>query len=235
MPASITMPDEAGLYRLLTWFSPAFPTGGFAYSHGLEYAVEAGIVADADSLADWIGAILEHGAGRNDAILFAQAWRAARAADWPALDDVAEHAAAYRGSAELAGESAIQGRAFLDIVAAVAPGPALDRLAQRLRAGLPPAHAAVAGAACGGAGLPLAEAGLAYLQCFVANLVSAGVRAIPLGQTAGQRVIARLGRLTVGTARAARAAALDDLGGAALTVDWCAMRHETQHTRLFRS
>src|SRR4051812_24102109 len=81
-----TMTTEAALYRLMTWLSPAYPMGAFSYSHGLEYAVESGLVKDAASLIDWVGTVLKHGAGRIDAVLFAAAWRAADTQDMAALD-----------------------------------------------------------------------------------------------------------------------------------------------------
>ena len=74
-----------------------------------------------------------------------------------------------------------------------------------------------------------------YLQSWVANLVHAAVRLIPLGQTDGLRVIERLEGKVIATAKAARLESIDDIGSAALMVDWASMRHETQTTRLFRS
>src|SRR4051812_12373667 len=73
----MTTTTDAALYRLMTWLSPAYPLGAFSYSHGLEYAVEIGLVRDLPTLTDWISTVLEHGAGRVDGALFAAAWRAA--------------------------------------------------------------------------------------------------------------------------------------------------------------
>ena len=72
---------QPSLARLMTWLSPAFPVGGFSYSHGLEWVVETGKVKDAATLGDWIEDMLVHGAGRTDAIFLAEAWRAAAAGD----------------------------------------------------------------------------------------------------------------------------------------------------------
>jgi len=107
-----TTTPEAALYRLLTWLSPSYPVGAFSYSHGLEYAIEAGLVRDRASLTDWTATVLQAGAGRSDGALFAAAWRAAQANDGDALDEIVELAAAWRGSAETALESAAQGVAF---------------------------------------------------------------------------------------------------------------------------
>ena len=93
---------EAALYRLLTWLSPSYPVGGFSYSHGLEYAIEAGLVRDRANLADWISTVLQAGTGRSDGVLFAAAWRAAQADDGAALDEIVELAAAWRGSTRCA-------------------------------------------------------------------------------------------------------------------------------------
>src|SRR3954453_14169341 len=105
MATATAMSNDAALYRLLAWLSPAYPIGGFSYSHGLEWAVEAGLVRDRATLVDWIKGILRHGAGRIDGALLAAAWRAARQDDAAALDAIAELAAAWRGSAETALES----------------------------------------------------------------------------------------------------------------------------------
>ena len=70
------MLTEQALYRLMTWLSPSFPVGGYSYSHGIEFAVEDGLIADRDGLARWVEAIIVHGAGRIDAALFRTAWQA---------------------------------------------------------------------------------------------------------------------------------------------------------------
>lgn len=233
MPDPLADGGEGALYRLIAWTSPAYPIGAFSYSHGLEWAVEDGLVRNRAGLEAWVGHIVEHGAGWTDAVLFAHACRAVEDDDWLAVDRIADLAAALRATGELALESSQQGASFLTITRAAWPAPALDRLAA-LRDGrpvpLPVAQAvAVAGA------IPLAPALTAMLGAFAANLVSAGVRLVPLGQTDGQRATAALMPVVARTARAALAAPLDDLGSAAPMVDWAAMRHETQYTRLFRS
>jgi len=226
--------DEATIYRLMTWLSPAYPIGAFSYSHGLEFAVEERLVADRESLFDWVAAAVESGAGRIDGAIFAAAWRAAARGEAEALQEIAALAAAWRGSAETALESEAQGAAFLATTRAAWPHPLLDRLAAE-RAGEAVPLAVAAGAACGSHGVSLEVALVAYLQSFAANLVSAGVRLVPLGQSDGQRTIAALEPVIARAARAAATAALDDIGSAAPMIDWCSMRHELQYTRLFRS
>lgn len=224
------------LLRLMSWLSPAFPVGGYTYSHGIEYAVEEGLVRDAASLAQWIEGILGFGGGRIDADLFRDAWAAADGGDDAVLAGVAARADALRGSAETALESRSQGQAFLDTVKAVWPDPWLDAWAAALAgAGIRPAHAVAVAAAAARLGVPLREALAAYLQAFAANLVSAGVRLIPLGQTDGQRTVARLEAAVIAAADAALRRDREDWGGAAVMADLASMKHETQYTRLFRS
>lgn len=221
----------ATLARLMTWLSPAFPVGGFSYSHGLEWVVETGKVKDAATLGDWIEDLLVHGAGRTDAIFLAEAWRAAAADNAASLDEVAELAAAFVPSAERRLETLAQGAAFLAAVGAVWPHPAVASLRAREEIAYPVA----VGVATAAHGLPLLPAAQAFVQAFAANLVSAGVRLIPLGQTDGLRVIARLEPLIPRVVAGALGAGLDDVGGIAVMADIASMRHETQYTRLFRS
>lgn len=226
----------AALYRLMAWLSPAFPTGGFSYSHGLEYAVEAGLVTGRDGALDWIDGILRHGAGRSDAQLFVLTWRAAETNDLESLAGVAELAAALRGSSELALEARAQGAAFLTAVHRAWPSRRLavwtDTLATRDIAPSLPVSVALAAAAHG---VPLVPALGAFTQCFAANLVSAAVRLVPLGQSDGLSVLAALEPAVQTAVSSALSAQLDDVGAAAPMVDWCSMQHETQYTRLFRS
>ena len=220
------------LARLMIWLSPAYPVGSYSYSHGLEWTIETGKVSDAPTLCGWIEDLLVYGAGRSDAILLAEAWRALAAGDLGALEQVAELAAALAPSAERRLETMAQGTAFLAATLAAWPRPELAALAAD---GREVAYPVAVGAAAAVHGLPLVEAAQAFTQAFAANLVSAGVRLIPLGQSDGLRVLARLEPLIPRVVAAALASSLDDIGGAAIAADIASMRHETQHTRLFRS
>jgi urease accessory protein len=222
------------LYRLLAWLSPAYPVGAFSYSHGVETAVEEGFITDRASLVAWLETVLERGTGLVDGALFATAWRAVDTADWPAFDVVAERAAAWRGTSEMALESRQQGGSFLSITRTAWPHPSLDTAHERTGGELAlPAAVALAAAAHG---IALEVALLGYLHAFVANLISAAVRTVPLGQTDGQRALAALEPAVRRTAEAALAAtSLDEIGTATPLLDWCSLRHETQYTRLFRS
>ncbi|MBI3709367.1 MAG: urease accessory protein UreF [Proteobacteria bacterium] len=228
-----TIITDAALYRLLAWLSPSYPVGGYSYSHGLEWAVEQGLVCDRAGLVEWIRGILARGSGRIDGVLFAAAWRATQAGDSAALDALVELASAWRGTAETALESRAQGAAFLVVTRSAWPNARLDALADRHK-GLVTLPVAV-GAASAVHAVPLPAALSAYLAAFAANLVSAGVRLIPLGQTDGQAAVAALEPAVGSAAAAGLVADLDALGTATPMVDWCSMRHETQYTRLFRS
>jgi urease accessory protein len=224
------------LLRLQSWLSPAFPSGSYSYSHCLEWAVEAAYIKDRDSLVDWLEADLRHGSGRNEAIFFMEAWRSAAHDDLAKLFEIAELAAAFRGTSEFALESSQQGAGCLSTLSRVWPEDMLDRLSDWLsEQRVPPSVAVVHGVAAAKQGLPPKLALSAFLQSYVANLVTAGVRLVPLGQTDGQRAIAALEEAVLATAEEAMGATLDDLGSAAFMVDLASMRHETQYTRLFRS
>jgi urease accessory protein len=227
-----TITTEAALYRLMTWLSPSYPVGAFSYSHGLEYAVERGLVRDAESLRLFIDTSMRAGAGRSDAALFAAAYDAAANDDDARRDEIAILASAWRGSRELALESENQGTAFLTATCAAWPSAQLDAFRARHRT---PALSVVVAVACAAHRIPPGAALAAFLHAFAANLVSAGVRLIPLGQSDGQRVVAELASCVATAAEAARDVPIDDVGTAAPLLDWCSMRHETQYTRLFRS
>jgi urease accessory protein len=227
-----TEPDAPqALYRLMAWLSPAYPVGAFSYSSGIEWAVESGDIAGADTLKDWLTTMLADGGGFCDAVLFAHAHRAAH--DDAALGVVAELAAALAPSKERHLETTAQGNAFVEAARAGWPCPALDRL-KSVWIG-PVAYPVAVAVTAAGHGIAADEALPAYLHALAANWVSAGVRLIPLGQTDGQRVLAALQDVIQETSARALAATLDDLGSAVFRADLSSMLHENQYTRLFRS
>jgi len=218
-----TMTDPRHLVRLLAWMSPAFPTGGFAYSHGLEWAIEAGDITDAGTLSTWLHDVLRHGAGWTDSVLLRHAHRSAASPE--TLRDLTALAIAVAPARERRDEALNQGRAF-----ALAASP--------WTTDAPPADApypVVVGALTGSQRIPEDDSVIAYLQVLATNLISAAVRLIPLGQTDGLRVLAGLEPTILALAAGSRSATLDDIGGCAFRSDIAAMRHETQYTRLFRS
>jgi urease accessory protein len=216
MTTGTAMIDALG--KLAAWLSPSYPVGAFSYSHGLEWAVEAGDVTGRETLTQWIADCLAHGAGRTDAILLAHAHAE------PEDSEIADLAAALQPSRERLLEAEAQGAAFARTTSDVW-GPALA----------PAPYPVAVGRAAAAHGLPLPETAFLYLHAFAANLVSAGVRLIPLGQTDGQRALAALMPVARAVAAEAITAPLDAIGGCALRADIAAMKHETQYTRLFRS
>ena len=224
------------LLRQQNWLSPAFPTGAYSYSHGLEWAVEAGQIRDRESLVDWLETDLRYGSMRNEAIFFHEAWRAASEDNPGRLIEVAELATVFRSTSEFALESVQQGTACLATLRQVWYDRLLDWLSETLRKlNLSPAFAVILGVRAATQSVPVTLALPAFLQSFVANLVNAGVRLLPLGQTEGQRALAQLEEAVLDATEQTRLATLDDLGSAAFMVDLSSMAHETQYTRLFRS
>lgn len=233
----------ADLLTLQVWLSPAFPVGGFTYSHGLEWAIEAGVVTSAATLEDWLRQILLHGAGRSDAVFLARAHDAATAGDFARLAEIVELAAAFQPSKERRLEATAQGAAF---VRAVSDTWANDRFATLLKGlatrfspptwgAVPWTYAPAVAVAAAAHGLARADVVPAFVQAFAANIISAGVRAVPLGQSDGLRVLRRLTPVVRRIADEAETATLADVGGATIVADVASMKHETQYTRLFRS
>ncbi|EAQ25745.1 Urease accessory protein UreF [Roseovarius sp. 217] len=202
---------------LIQWLSPAFPTGAFAYSHGLERQISTGVVTDAASLEVWLTNVLRFGAGWQDAVLLAQSLDG----DSSALDDLAR---ALQPCAERLQETREQGAALARTVAGIT-GRVLPMRS------LPVAL----GEAAKPLDLPKLDVISLYLQGLAGNLVTIAIRHIPLGQTDGQLVLSRLLPLIHDLARSAADATLDDLGGCALAGDLAALQHETQEIRIFRT
>src|SRR5215475_12045411 len=151
MPSMIMSDQEyrvspRSLLRQQSWLSPAFPTGSYSYSHGIEWAVEAGDIHNRESLVDWLDADLCYGSGRNEAIFFMEAWRRATDDDRGKLLEIAELAAAFRGTSEFALESSQQATACLATLRRVWPDPLLEALSELLSdLGVAPALSVVLG------------------------------------------------------------------------------------------
>jgi urease accessory protein len=229
---------EPGTYKLLAWLSPAMPVGAYSYSHGLEAAVAAGRVVDAAGLLGYVETVLRHGSGRQDGLWLCAAYRAAASgrSEGCSLAEIVATAAALRATRELALESAAQGQALLGVLRKAWPEQALDDLDELCReARVEPPYAIVLGVACAAHRLPPEAALLAFLHALAANLISAGIRLIPLGQSDGQRLTAALESTVEDLVQAVMAGSLEDLGSAAPVIELLSMAHESQYTRLFRS
>ncbi|MBD3678402.1 MAG: urease accessory protein UreF [Rhodobacteraceae bacterium] len=206
------------ILTLTQWLSPSFPVGSFAYSHGLEWAISEGEVSDADGLQEWLSDTLRLGAGRVDAILLC----AVRAGRDPT--EMAALARALAASKERWEETLAQGRAFCSTVAGMT-GEALPELPYPVAVGL----------AARRLDLPVEEVAALYLHAFASNLVSAGVRFVPLGQTEGQRVLSDLHPLIREVAAQATATEPDDITSFVPRGDFMAMAHETMDVRIYKT
>lgn len=218
--------DTKALLRLMAWLSPAFPIGGFAYSGGLERAVHDKLVSDSAGLEGWIATVIRHGALWTDSVLLAEAWRVK--GDAQRLRDVSELALALAGSAERHAETLLLGRGFA-AAACAWPDEVFGRLPKDVP--FPVAVGAVAAAHAVGA----EEALAAFLHAAVSQSVSAAIRLGVCGQQDGLRVLAALEPAIETVAAQAHQTTLDDLGTSAVQAEICSLRHETQHSRLFRS
>lgn len=222
-------PDALAELPLFIWLSPAYPVGGFAYSHGLEAAFEAGIVGDAAALAGWIDDLLCHGSIGQDAVLLAAAWGSVLGDEGAGLAEVNALALALCAGRERHLETTAMGNAFLQTLRATWPGsfpvvPVGDV-----------AYPVAIGMASAGEGLDLRHTLEAFALAFVANLISAAVRLGVIGQTEGQRLTAAAIPAVRALADRAAGATLDDLGACAFRSDLATLHHETQYSRLFRA
>lgn len=215
------MPPSAdiNLLSLIQWLSPAFPTGGYAHSHGLEQAAADASLTDAASLQDWLADILTHGSGRQDAILLALALRPAT--DLDALTDLA---LALCSGAERHQETLAQGTALARTVAALTGRSLKPR----------PLPVAL-GEAAAPLNLPAEQVLALFLHAMASNLVQAMVRFVPLGQTEGQATLAALHPLITRLSESLRRATEYDLATATFGAELAAMRHETLQPRIFKT
>jgi urease accessory protein len=220
------MGDPTALQRLLTWLSPAFPVGGFAWSQGLETAIADRRVRDAATLRDWIGGTLAHGGLRTDAIVLANAHR--EAGNATALSELADLAVALTAAAERHAETALTGEAFA-IAARAWPSDIFARLPA------PCPYPIAVGAISAAQKIAVDDVLIGYLTSAVHTQISVAVRLVPLGQTAGLQVMAALEPAVAALAQSAAEASLDDIGTIAYGADIAQMRHETLPVRVFRS
>ncbi|WP_421858453.1 urease accessory protein UreF [Oricola sp.] len=219
------MADTTALLRLMSWLSPVFPTGGFAYSASLEQAAATGAVASEADLEAWIAAMLRAGPLWNDAVLFAAAWRVAD--DTNALSGLAELGCAMALAAERRRETVDQGAAFRQAAANWVGEGALPGCDMPL--------CVAVGAICGRQDIALEDGLAAFLHAFVTNQLQAAIRLSLTGQNGAARLLAGLEPLIAETASRAAGSALDALGSNTIMADIAAMRHETLQPRLFLS
>lgn len=226
MMGTITMTDTATLVRLMAWLSPVFPTGSFAYSTGLEAAVQSGLIKNSSDLKNWLTALLELGTIKNDAIFLAQAWRDCD--DEKALNELTNLALAMSGSAERYLETTAQSEAFSQAVRNwsqttnnVIPSPCCLPIAIGVAAGM--SH------------LPLSDTVSAFLHSIVTNQAQAAIRLSVMGQTKAAKLLADMESAILEVAQFAQNSTLDDLGSATVLAEISTMQHEELSGRMFRS
>ena len=215
------MTEPAALQKLLTWLSPAFPVGAFAWSAGLESAIADRTLTDSAALQNWLEGVLAHGGLKTDAIFVAHAWRGTLD-----LQELADLAIALTPARERFAETTITGDNF---AIATKAWPAELTLPQ------PCPYPIAVGATAKAHGIGLEDTVLAYLTAAVHSQISVAVRLVPLGQTDGLRVMAALEPRVAALAKTAATATLADLGSIAYATDIAQMRHETLEPRIFRS
>lgn len=230
------MRTETQLTRLMNWLTPIFPVGGYAYSGGLEFAVADGLVTDRAQLVGWIRTQITAGTGWLDAVFLHLVYEAVANGDAAGFAELVTRADIMRATSEGVLETRAQGRAFLDAVTKSWSDAGLAKWAEIVKeTGREPVFPVAVALATALAGIaePLAMHG--FVHGVSTNLVSAGMRLIPLGQASGQAAIAALEAGVAEIADQALRSGRDDLHTAAPIIEWAGMRHETQYTRLFRT
>ncbi len=215
------MHTDRDILTLAQWLSPAFPIGAFAYSHGLEQAIQSGRIETPDGLQNWLADVVQHGSGINDCILLRAAYASSSAEE---LEQINQTAFAFMASSERRLEAELQGAAFCKTAASIW-GATLQDLSYPVAVGRAAAHLSI--------DVQLTAA--MYLHAVLSNLISAAMRLMPLGQTDGQRILAELTALCENIAADSAAHCLNDLSSSAFLSDIMAMQHETLQPRIFRS
>lgn len=228
-----------GLYQLMSWFSALYPIGAFNYSHGIEYAVETNCIHNAATLKTWIEGILRFGSARTEAIFFKVVYQLSQNVT-PVFEDemtkIIQLSNALRSTPEFWLESSRQAKAIIQIFLATDTSKKLETLVNQLKEiKKEPIVSFVFAILCVEYKISLPMGLMAYLHAFVSNLVMAGIKLIPLGQTEGQSIIVALEGVLKDTVLAALGSSIEDIGNACPMVDWASVKHETQYTRLFQS
>ncbi|WP_405108786.1 urease accessory protein UreF [Phaeobacter sp. BS52] len=220
------MPTSAQLLTLAQWFSPGYPVGAFSYSHGLEWAITSAAVSTAAELQDWIETVLRDGGGWSDALFLAAAYHAPHTG---AVAQIDAQCRAYAPSLERLRETDLQGAAFCQITRTVWPETDQNGIPTKLT------FPVAVGYSANCCALPLQATIALYLQAFAANLVAAGQRLAPIGQSRAQAITRALAPLCEDIAEQTNAGDLAQLSSTSFLADIAAMKHETQHSRIFRT
>ena len=214
------MSTDHSHHKVMAWLSPAYPIGSYSFSHGLEEAISTKIVVDKESLFDWLFQILHFGTGRNDAIFLSSAYKSTK----ENLVHLADIAQSFSGTKERYLETLQQGAAFAKVTSAV-----YQHTIPSVPLPVAVGYAAKTNKIKLSTILPL------YLHAFSANLISAAIRFLPLGQTEGQQILYQLFNELEKVAEETRTLGIEDLGNSCFLNDIGSMKHENMNTRIFRS
>ncbi|HEY9803720.1 MAG TPA: urease accessory protein UreF [Leptolyngbyaceae cyanobacterium] len=227
---SITLTDSHFLH-ILQLASSALPVGAYSYSEGLETLVENGVIANQATLQQWLEAELSYGAIRLEAAVMVRAAQAATMGDMQTLRDWNLWLSAARETQELRNSSWQMGRSLMQLLGKIQPQiqPFADAV------GNPCNYAIAFGIASAHWQIHLSAAILGYLHSWATNLITVGVKIIPLGQTAGQELLLNLQPLISHSAAEIISLKDDEIACCSWGLSLASMQHETQYTRLFRS
>jgi len=229
-PAALPAPT---LLRLMWLASPALPVGGFSYSEGLEAAVDAGRVHDEASAGVWLLDQLKLALGRSELPLLAQAWAAWQQADLARAASLNDWVRCTRESSEFRQQTEQMGRSLCEWLRQRAPDD--ERVAFLGRLKPAPTWALAFALAALLAGAPVREALLASAFGWAENMVQAALKAVPLGQSAGQRLLAAAVEVIEPVVDAALATPDDARQAFTPMLAIASAQHEAQYSRLFRS
>ncbi len=218
------------LIRLLHLASPTLPVGAYTYSQGLEWAVEAGTVKNEATALAWVGDCLAFGLARFEAVYLAHMLAAWKQGDRTRLAELDAEFIASRETAELRAETLQMGHSLTRLLTDLGEAPAMP-LADFSQPSFPLAWSCAAAAW----DIPVQNAVGGYLWAWSENQVMAAVKAIPLGQTAGQRMLLALGQRITALAEEAAASPINTTHNVLPAFAIACSCHETQYTRLFRS
>jgi len=226
-------------YQVLSWFSSSYPIGSFNYSHGIEYAIDSGLVSDKDTLQEWISGIVQFGSARLDAILFKKTYDIFTESETnDGLEEIILLSNSLKASIELWKESTMQGDAAIRTLLATYNNLCnVKRLKDVLeRLNKYPVISVVLGASCADYKIPICQALTGYLHSFINNLIASGIKLIPLGQIAGQNIMVSLEEDVQSTVlQIIKSESNKIIGSASPMVDWTSVNHQTQYSRLFQS
>jgi urease accessory protein len=225
--------SELALVRLLQLASPTLPIGAYSYSQGIESSVAAGVIHNAASAGEWIGDVLELVVAPGEAAMLWRLLDAGGRRDWTACATWNARYRASRETAELRAETEQMGGSLAKLASELGllDAEALAQLQCMTPITLPAAFALAAR----GLSLSAPAALTAYLWSWLENQVLAAIKTVPLGQVAGQRLLASLGARIPAAVELARSIGDEDVSAFAPGLALASCRHETQYSRLFRS